>query len=205
MAKRAKADQDEEGSGAQVPPTRATGPESATGAALEDRPIPQGEDRGSKVEPEGGWPKPDAEGPENVGAQTEPARFTSNGQIPHNTIPSPTGAVPVGATGLSAEDARARVEEANQAHDDYVAKRGQAAARLSNETISRLHVAELRAIALQRGYALDEFAGTRRARQQFRDAQDQDPVIQERADRVEAARAGSAEAKPRSTSRAKAR
>lgn len=180
--------QESQGKSAQVPPTRASGPESATGAALEDRTIPQGEDRGSKVEPEGGWPQPDSESPKPTGAQVEPARFTSNGQLPHNTIPTPTGAVPIGATSLSVEDARAKVDEVHQAHDDYVMRRGQRR-RLPAETIQRLGVTELRAIAAERQYDLDDSGGQRAYRQAFQAAQDEDEEIQEREDRA-AARKG---------------
>lgn len=167
-----------ESGSAQVPPTRQTGAESATGVALavEEHEIPQGADRGSKVEIAGGDPKPDVEGPENVGAQNEPARFTSNGQIPHNTVPSPTGAVPVGALGLSVEDSEARVEEANAAHDEFVASRG-VRKRLAPETVRRLSAIDVQAIAEQRGYILPADGGARMTRDAFLKAQDEDEQI----------------------------
>lgn len=174
MARGAK----EQGESAQVPPTRQTGAESATGVALQqqEKEIPQGEDRGSKVEIEGGDSiRPDAEAPEATGAQIEPARYTSNGQLPHNQVPTPTGSVPVGATGLSVEDARKRTDEVKQAHDDFI-NRDIRRQRIPAETVSRLHPAELRAIAGQRGYDLGE-GGTRSTRDAFLRAQDEDDAL----------------------------
>jgi hypothetical protein len=194
MARRAKKAEEQEAA-AQVPPTRQTGSETATGQALEagseDQTVPTGEDRGSKTVPEGGWPKPDVEAPAPQGAQLEPARFTSNGQLPHNQVPTPTGSVPVGATGLSADDARAKMEELHQAHDDYVARKG-TRQRLSHATIQRLHSPELRAIAEARGYNLGEGGGERSIRQAFIEEQDADPELREREDKVAAARSGAA-------------
>lgn len=162
---------------AQVPPTRATGPESATGMALQaDKEIPQGKDRGSQVEPEGGHPAPDVEGPQASGAQLEPARFTSNGQLPHNIVPTPSGPVPAGALGLSPEDTQARVDEVNQAHDDYVNRRI-SRQFLAPETVQRLSAAELRAIGQSRGYSIPE-SGTRSTRAAFIEAQDNDDQVQ---------------------------
>lgn len=158
----------------QVPPTRATGPETATGAALaaSSHETPKGSDRGSKVEIAGD-PRPDSER-EAHGAQLEPARFTSNGQLPHNTVPSPTGAVPVGAVASSVEDAQKRVEASNKAHDEFVARR-KGGRKLDEATINRLTGAELRAIGEQRGYALGTNLGTRSARRAFIEAQTKDP------------------------------
>lgn len=174
----------DESDSAQVPPTRATGLESATGTAIRENErddIPQGEDRGSKIEIEGGEPEADAlEGAEPRGAQAEPARFTSNGQIPHNTVPSPSGAVPVGAVATSVEDARARVEEAQRSHDEAYANRGGANQRISEATVGRLGRAELLAIAQTRGYeGMNDLAGTRRTRTDFLKAQDEDESIED--------------------------
>lgn len=163
---------------AQVPPTLATGRETATGVALAEHEIPEGEDRGSKIEIAGGAPKPDSERPKNSGAQTEPARFTSNGQIPHNNVGSPTGSVPVGALDLTVEEAEARVQATNDDHDAYVAQRGKRT-KLAAETIHRLPAVEIRAIAEQRGYVLPEFAGTRATRTSFLKAQDEDTQIED--------------------------
>lgn len=169
---------------AQVPPTRQDGPQSATGAAIRDAQgeieVPQGEDRGSKV-PIVGDHKPDVEGaPAPQGAQAEPARYTSNGQIPHDTVASPYGAVPVGALALTPEEAEKRVDAAHAAHDKFIAERsGQK--RLSPETVHRLGRAELQAIAHRRGYDLNDpegLMGTRRTRDAFLKAQDEDDEIE---------------------------
>lgn len=183
MATRAKAAAQD----AQVPPTRQTGPESATGVALADQSIPKGKDRGSSIEPEGGHPKPDVEAPKAKGAQLEPARFTSNGQLPHNTVAGPSGPVPVSALGLSAEDSAAKVEQTNQAHDDFVNRREQKQ-RLTHETIQRLSPQDLRAIGAQRGYSVPETGGVRAVRQAFIEAQDSDTDLKSREGRVAAAR-----------------
>lgn len=161
-----------------VPPTRATGPESATGAAIEAQTheIPQGDDRGSKVEIVGDI-KPDSAGREPQGAQAQPARFTSNGQLPHDFVPSPTGSVPVGAVATSPEDAKRRVQEAQKAHDEFVQRRTQLNKRLDSATINRLTGAELRAIGEQRGYSMPNNVGTRAMRVRFQAEQDKDSNI----------------------------
>lgn len=162
---------------AAVPPTRSTGPESATGAALAaaTHEIPKGDDRGSKVAIAGD-PAPD-ETRKAQGAQLVPARFTSNGQLPHNTVASPSGSVPVGLVASSPEDAQKRVDEANKAHDDAVAARKKIR-RLDPGTINRLTGAELRAIGEQRGYVMSAYAGTRTMRTLFTEAQNKDPNIE---------------------------
>lgn len=179
MASGAKSSKD---AAAQVPPTRQTGKESATGVALEqaDHEIPQGKDRGSKTPIEGGTPKPDVERPKPTGAQLEPARFTSNGQIPHNTIPSPSGSVPVGATTLSPEDAKAKVQDVLDKHDAFVNRRSQRQ-YLAPETVQRLQPLELRAIGQERGYDIPDSGGVRAVRQAFIEAQDSDKDLQKRA------------------------
>lgn len=162
---------------AAVPPTRATGPESATGAAIAaaTHEIPKGDDRGSKVEIAGDI-RPDSER-EAQGAQTQAARFTSNGQLPHNMVASPSGSVPVGLVASSPEDAKKRVDEANKAHDDAVAARKKLK-KLDAATINRLTGAELRAIGEQRGYVMSAYAGTRTMRTLFTEAQNKDPNIE---------------------------
>ena len=161
---------------AKVPPTRSTGPESATGAALaaQAKEVPSGDERGSKVKTGEGDAQPDAKVQAPVGAQAEPARFTSNGQVPHATVGSPTGSVPVSALASSPEDAEKRIDEQNEAHDDFVAKRLNRDRRLDPATLNRLSGAELRAIGAQRGYKLPDYSGSRTTRQAFIEAQDKD-------------------------------
>jgi hypothetical protein len=163
-----------------VPPTRQMGPESATGAALRaEKEIPSGADRGSQVEIVGGEPQPDAEGPQKPReGQAEPARFTSNGQLPHNMVPSPTGSVPVGAVATTVEDAEKRIEEAVKAHDDFLAnKRTEQNKTISAATVNRLGRAELLAIGAQRGYNLPDVVGTRTTRATFLREQEKDKSL----------------------------
>lgn len=160
---------------AQVPPTRATGAGSATGTAIDaqTKDIPTGEDRGSTVPIVGGEPAPDSERPEPVGAQVEPARFTSNGQLPHNSVPSPTGSLPVGAVATSQAHADKLVAQTNEAHDSYVARKRK---RLDANTVRRLSRAELQAIAEQRGYNLPP-GGNKISRDAFLQEQDSDEQL----------------------------
>lgn len=170
----------EKDASAQVPPTLATGAETATGRALDEAErddVPQGAERGSQVEIEGGDPEPDAlEGAAPQGAQTEPARFTSNGSLPINMVPSPSGSVPVGAVATSVEDGRKRVEEAQKSHDQTYMRetRNQ---RLSEATVGRIGRAELQAIGHTRGYEMDINAGTRKTRNDFLKFQDEDDTL----------------------------
>lgn len=186
---------------AQVPPTRATGAESATGQALVDNTasVPQGEDRGSTVPIAGGaysdWEIANGDGEATVGAQGEQARFTSNGQLPHNMIPTPSGAVPVGATSLSVEDAEERIRDVNDAHDAYV-NRGTERRKLSPQTVQRLSIPEIQAIAQQRGYDIPEFGGVRVMRQAFLDAQGGDDKVTKAEPKHSKANAGGAAGQP---------
>lgn len=165
----------ETGSGNQVPPTRATGAESATGQALaaQNSDIPQGEDRGSKVEQVGGEAQADyIEGAEPQGAQAEPAKFTSNGQLEHGTTGSPSGPVPIATKAATQEEAEDLAEKQDEAHDLHV-NRSVKDKKLDDRTVARLGRAELAAIGAKRGYDLPE-AGTRATRAAFASAQDKD-------------------------------
>lgn len=166
---------------ANVPPTRATGAESATGTAIAEArrdDVPQGEDRGSKVAIEGGEPQPDYldDGTTNKNPE-EPAVFSSNGQILPGTAPSPSGPVSVSATGANAlGGAEAGVKAPDspsiQAQKDFNAQRAAAqeeskADVLDEQTISRLSKTDLRAIGHQRGYDMPDTGGTRTMRAAF--------------------------------------
>lgn len=156
-----------------VPPTRATGEETATGAALAQHEIPQGEDRGSKVEIVGGTPTPDDGSPK--GLQAQPAQFTSNGSLPPNKVPTSSGLVPVSAVASTPEDAKKRID----ARRDQIAQENEernSLRHLSDADLAKLGGAEIRAIAHQRGYELPA-AGTRTARAAFSAAQAKDSRI----------------------------
>jgi hypothetical protein len=163
-------------SGNVVPPTRATGSESATGTALNQahKEIPKGEKRGSTVPIVGGEPKPDADGPQKLSeAQKAPARFTSNGQIEENTVASPSGPVPVAVVARDQDHADELLEAKDKAHQDFIERRTSAKA-LDEHTINRLSRPELHAIGQQRGYELNETVGTRATRAAFLEAQRKD-------------------------------
>lgn len=165
---------------AQVPETRATGLESATGRAIheaERTDIPTGEDRGSTT-PIVGKIQADLDSPKPDGAQTEPARFTTNGSLPHNMIPTPSGPMPAGGA-RSAEDMSELVDAVNDEHDaTYGAGRtGTGNKKLSEATVGRLGRAELIAIGQTRGYPMDINSGTRKARNDFLKGQDDDKNI----------------------------
>lgn len=157
-----------------VPVTRATSTATATGAALAtaDKEIPQGEDRGSKTPIKG---DPKATKPQ--GAQAEPARFGTNGQVPHRTVATPSGPVPVGAVKAPKDKIEKLVDDQNAAHDAFVAERNSRDRRLTDGEISRASGAELRAIGSHRGYKLPDYAGTRVVRTAFKDAQDKDESL----------------------------
>lgn len=162
---------------AQVPDTRATGLESATGRAIHEAErddIPTGADRGSST-PVVGNIQADLDNPKPDGAQTEPARFTSNGQLPHNMIPTSSGPVPAGGA-RSTEDMAELIDAVNEEHDATygTGRTGASNKRLSEATVGRLGRAELIAIGQTRGYTMDINAGTRKARNDFLKGQDED-------------------------------
>lgn len=176
---------------AQVPPTRQTGPESATGAAIADAEgtrddIPQGEDAGSKV-PIAGDIRPDSEGPqEPQEGQAQPAQFTSNGQLPHRHVPTPSGAVPVGAVATSVEDADKRVDDVTKKHEERLARlNAPARTALTDEQIAKTPSAELRAIGEARGYEISPDHGPRATRTAFAKAQSEDEDAEEPEDQAE--------------------
>lgn len=163
-----------------VPPTRATGAETATGMqirAKSGQDIPKGKEAGSQVPIEGGDPTPDHEGPQKPrGLQAEPALFVSNGSVPHQAIASPSGLQGPGAVLGSPEEAKRMVDARVEEHKAFV-ERSVSTKRLDEATISRLGRAELAAIGLQRGYDIPE-AGARATRAAFARGQDTDNTIE---------------------------
>lgn len=164
-----------------VPPTRQTGPESATGQAIRDangeQEIPKGEERGSQVEIQGGDPKATLEGGDKPrGMQAKPAIFSSNGEIPRNAVPTASGLVPVSTVANTQEEADAIVEKREEDHKRYVERTVDKHEELDAATVGRLGRAELRAIGEQRGYEMPE-AGTRATRAAFLNGQSKDELI----------------------------
>lgn len=169
--------------GALVPPTRQSGIESATGKALaaETKEIPSGAERGNKNEIQGGTPKPDAEGPKNSGAQTQPAVFTSNGQVPHGFVGSPTGPVAVGTVARDADHAQELIQKNRDDQIAYNEKRWRGATQqeyLSEKQVAKMSRPDVKALAVQRGYKNFPDAGTRATRAAFMAAQDKDETLQ---------------------------
>lgn len=109
-----------------------------------------------------------------VGAQAQPANWTSNGVLPPNMVASPSGPVPVSSVTSSIEEAQKRSEENLKSHEDFVLRSG--GEKLSRDRIEGLQAADLRAIAHDRGYDLGEYAGNRVTRRRFIEAQDGETV-----------------------------
>lgn len=158
-----------------VPTTRQTGPETATGQQIAwdngEQEVPKGDERGSQLEIEGGEPTPTIEGGDKPrGLQAEPALFVSNGQVAHDMVPSPTGLQPIAAVAATPEEAKKKIDERVEQHQQYINRTQNKDKVLDEATVGRLGKAELRAIALQRGYDVPE-AGTRAIRANFLRAQ----------------------------------
>lgn len=163
-----------------VPPTRARGPETATGQQIAwasgEQDVPKGAERGSQVEIEGGDPTPTLEGGDKPrGLQAEDALFSSNGQVASDMEASPTGLQPIGANSASPEEAKKKIEARRTEHEAYV-NRTPKVERLDDATINRLGRAELAAIGKQRGYTIPD-AGTRATRAAFAAGQDGDSKL----------------------------
>lgn len=151
----------------------ATGQAKAFLSGEEQERLDSLESRGSTAPIVGGDIKPDHEGGQPpIGAQAEHASFTTNGSLPAAMVPSPTGLVPVGVTGGTPEEQRARVEE------HLKTARGRAATashqKLSRRQVESMSAAELRAVASDRGYDLGDNAGNRITRKRFLEEQDKD-------------------------------
>lgn len=110
---------------------------------------------------------------EPTGAQAEPAIYTTNGTLPVNMVPSPSGLVPAGAVAGDPREALRRTQEALDAHADSVHRTG-GYARLSRTQIETMGAGDLRSVASQRGYDLGEYAGSRATRRRFIAAQNDD-------------------------------
>lgn len=159
---------------AQVPPTRATSPETATGNALAEdtRELPTGKDRGSTAPGAG---EATETGGKATGAQAEAAQFSTNGSLPNRRLPTPSGPVPASAIHKDKDAADKAVEQ----HEEEVATAaaGNGGQKISEATVGRLGKQELRAIAVTRGYDIPMEAGTRGTRNAFLKAQAEDKSL----------------------------
>ena len=185
-AKKASARGAPEGA-SEVPVTRATGGDTATGTAIREAErddLPQGKDRGSKNPIEGGDQiKPDLITPPGkpTGLQSEPALYTSNGEVDVTQLPTPTGPVgPAAAEGVNSLDdyiqrRDKRIEELKTAEDRRADLRRKA---IDERTVNSLSKTDLRAIAQQRGYEdFPEDRGTRATREAFLRSQEKDTFL----------------------------
>lgn len=154
-----------------VPATRQTSVASATGQQIAwengETEVPKGDERGSQLEIEGGDPTPTIEGGDKPrGLQAEPALFVSNGQVPHDMVPSSSGLQPVAAVAATPEEAKEKIDQRVEEHQRYVSRTQDKDRVLDEATVGRLSKTELRAIGLQRGYDMPD-AGTRAIRASF--------------------------------------
>lgn len=155
----------------------ATGQARANLLGEEQERIDNLESRGSTQPIAGGdqiqsdYPANDTEN-KPIGAQAQPSAFTSNGSLPVNMVPSPSGLVPASTVAGSLEDASKAVEKANKERDDLILRSG--AKKLSRAQIEAMSAADLRAVAHDRGYDIGEYAGSRRTRARFLEAQQKD-------------------------------
>lgn len=155
----------------------ATGQEALRRAGHED-------DRISSLESRGGQGTEDEvradflhRGAGNVGLQNEVAEFTSNGTVPSNTVPSPSGLVPVAALATSPAQAeqlmKDRQKELKASRRKPVMQRMQ----LTEAQVGSMGRAELNAVAHDRGYKFSNGMGTRSTRAAFLEAQAEDKYI----------------------------
>jgi len=157
-------------------------PSATAQREAEESAIPRGKERGSQLEIAGGEPQPDFAGPtprKPTGLQAEEALFTTNGTVPGGMVGSPTGPVPVAAVAASPEQAEELLEQREKALKRE-GRRSALEVELTDEEIDRMSGAELRSVALARGYRDFPEAGTRASREAFRTAQEEDERLQER-------------------------
>lgn len=158
----------------------ATTPSSATGQAKENdsgKEDERLEGRDEQQEPQNAPTKGDfaqvkTEAPK--GLQAEPANFTTSGTIPAGFVSSPTGFVPLSAVS-DPEAALERTLAANGRNRDE--------RKLSEEEVEAISGVELRAIGVQRGYELPDFAGQHTMRRRFLREQEKDESLTEKSEK----------------------
>lgn len=153
----------------------AVGNERARLQAIEDGEEEFDGPGGSEIPIAGGEPQADApafEAAEPIGAQAQPSNFTTNGSLPVNQVASPSGLVPVSAVTQDATQGAKLVQENLDSHAKAVLRSG--AQKLSRAKIESMTAGDLRAVAHDRGYDIQEGSGTRSTRRQFIAAQQAD-------------------------------
>lgn len=101
-----------------------------------------------------------------VGAQAQPANYTTNGSLPLNMVASPSGLVPASAVSADPAIAAQRVQESMDSLKAHTHRTG-GYDRLSRAQIETMSAGDLRAVASQRGYDIGEYAGSRATRKRF--------------------------------------
>lgn len=158
----------------------ATGQAKANLLGHEDERLEGLASRGSEVPIAGGdqikADYPEHEGAKPIGNQAVPAAFTTNGSLPLNMVPSPSGPVPASTVAGDQAAAAQAVRRANKERDDLILRSG--AKKLSREQIEGMNAADLRAVAHDRGYDLGDYAGSRVTRRRFIEAQGKDSITE---------------------------
>jgi hypothetical protein len=112
-----------------------------------------------------------------VGAQAQPANYTTNGSLPLNHVATPSGLVPASAVSADPAIAAQRVQDTMDAHKVAVLRTG-SDQRISRAKIESMNAGDLRAVASQRGYDIGDYAGTRATRRRFIAAQNDDSELE---------------------------
>jgi hypothetical protein len=99
-----------------------------------------------------------------VGAQAQPANYTTNGTLPVGMVGSPTGPVPASSVTADPAEARKRIQENLDSQKKHVLRSG--FEQLSRDKIESMSPADLRAVASDRGYDVG-LAGARVTRRRF--------------------------------------
>jgi hypothetical protein len=112
-----------------------------------------------------------------VGAQAQPANYTTNGSLPLNMVATPSGLVPASAVSADPAIAAQRVQESMDSLKAHTHRTG-GYDRLSRAQIETMSAGDLRAVAAQRGYDIGEYAGSRATRKRFIAAQHEDDDLE---------------------------
>jgi hypothetical protein len=111
---------------------------------------------------------------EPIGLMAQPAHFTVSGTINPTEVASPSGPVPLGSVTASLADAQKRIEEQHKSAEASVRRRRSSLEPLTQAQIDSMSGAELRAVAVDRGYEMADGGGTRTTRRKFAEAQEAD-------------------------------
>jgi hypothetical protein len=156
----------------------ATGVEAARRAGAQDD-IDEAANHSGQPEIAGGEAQPDYLGQagENKGAQNEPATFVGNGTLDPRMIATPSGPQPAAAVATSAEHGEKLLQDHKDAIEKSNRDRFSSRQRISDEKLSTMGRAEIRAVASDRGYPLSDGLGGRGTRAAFLEHQKNDSSL----------------------------